>query len=84
MKSGIELGDGIGEIGDLSVACAEFVVVWEHIRETGGVGEQVPERDGSQCAATEGWQECSNGFVEPETAFCGELYGDERGDGFGK
>ncbi len=84
LKSGIELGQGIGEVCDRGVLCAEFVVVGEHIREAGGVSEQVSESDGSQCSAAEVRKESANGLVEEEAALSGELYDDECGDGFGE
>ena len=77
LECGILLSGGGGEISDAGVCCAELFIFRQHIWESGGVREQMSECDGAERSAAKVGAECSQVFVEPEPALCGELYGQQ-------
>ena|GEM_PF-4652604 len=77
LEGGILSGSCVGEFGDWSMRGAQLFIFRQHIRESGGVGEQVPEGDGAEWSAAEIRAEGAEVFIEPEAAFCGELYGQQ-------
>lgn len=61
-----------------TLACeVQLLVFGEHIRESGGVCEQVSECDGAERSTAEVGAKGAQVFVEPELSLCSELYGEQ-------
>ena len=77
LEGGILGGCCGGEVGDAGVCGTELFIFRQHVRESGGVCEEVSEGDGAEWSAAEIRAEGSQVFVEPESAGSGQLYGEQ-------